>query len=101
MQVRPYLSVSTGPVFVASSAIGGAWGSTVTTAIGGQIGGGLDAQINRSFLIGGRLGYNFMSDLSGPAGGTVNFNGWEAGIELGWVFGKGRSSAEGQPGTHR
>jgi hypothetical protein len=99
MQVRPYVSVSTGPVFVASSAIGGAWGSTVTTAIGGQIGGGLDAQINRSFLIGGRLGYNFMSDLSGPAG--VNFNGWEAGIELAWVFGKGRSSAEGQPGTHR
>jgi hypothetical protein len=34
----------------------------------------------------GRLGYNFMSDLSGPAG--VNFNGGEAAIELGWVFGK-------------
>jgi hypothetical protein len=46
----------------------------------------------------GRLGYNFMSDLSGPAG--VNFNGWEAAIELGWVFGKGLSSGESQAGTN-
>ncbi|HEY7816771.1 MAG TPA: caspase family protein, partial [Vicinamibacteria bacterium] len=90
MQVRPYLSIATGPVWVASSEIGAGWGSTFTTAIGGQVGGGLDAQINRWFMIGGKLGYNFMSDLSGPAG--LNFNGWEAGIELGWVFGKGRSS---------
>jgi hypothetical protein len=85
-------------VWVASSEIGAGWGSTFTTAIGGQVGGGLDAQINRWFMIGGKLGYNFMSDLSGPAG--LNFNGWEAGIELGWVFGKGRSSGEAQAGTN-
>jgi hypothetical protein len=87
-QVRPYVSVATGPVWVVSSELDGGWGAAFTTAIGGQIGGGLDAQVNRWFMIGGRLGYNFMPDLS-PAG--VNFNGWEAAIELGWVFGKGRS----------
>jgi hypothetical protein len=92
IQVRPYVGIATGPVFVASSAIDTEWGSTFTTAIGAQISGGLDAQINRWFLIGGKLGYNFMSDLAGPT--SLSFNGWEAGIELGWVFGKGRSSGE-------
>ncbi len=96
MQVRPYVSIGTGPVWVVGAGAG--LTSTITTAIGGQIGGGLDAQINRSFMIGGRLGYNFTSDLSGPAWGRENFNGWEAGIELGWVFGKGRSSGESRPG---
>jgi hypothetical protein len=66
MQVRPYVSIATGPVFVASAGSGSA--STVTTAIGGQIGRGLDAQINRSFMIGAGLGYNFTSIFPDPSG---------------------------------
>jgi hypothetical protein len=90
MQVRPYVTAGTGPFIGIASQTGFGATSTVTGAIGGQFGGGLDAQITRSFMIGGRVGYNVISDFSTPLFGRNNFNGWEIGIEFGWVFGKGR-----------
>ncbi len=89
-QVRPYLAVAMGPFIGVGAQTGIGVTNTVSGAIGGQFGGGLDAQVTRSFMIGGRVGYNAMSDFATPIFGKDNFSGWEIAIELGWLFGKGR-----------
>ena len=62
-----------------------------TAAAGLQLGGGFDVQITRSFMMGARAGYNFVSDFATPLDGEDNFSGFEIGIEFGWVFGRGRN----------
>ena len=72
------------------------WRSDVrtVTAFGGQVGGGLDVQISRLIMLGGRVGFNFQTDFSSPIGGRDNYNGVEAGISLSFLLGKGTQPTE-------
>jgi hypothetical protein len=64
---------------------------------GGHVGGGLDIQFHRDFMLGVRGGYNFMSDFSQPLAGRDNFSGFEMGVEISWVFGQGKPPASARP----
>ena len=48
-------------------------------------------QFTRWLMIGVCGGYNFMGDFSEPLLGQTNLSGAEAGVSIGFVFGKGRS----------
>ena len=63
-------------------------------AFGGQVGGGLDVQISRLIMLGGRVGFNFQTDFSSPIGGRDNYNGVDAGISLSFLLGKGAAPRE-------
>ncbi len=90
---RPYLTAGAGPY------IGGETGSEVsgrvvqstrtTGSFGGHVGGGLDVQVSRHFMLGVDAGYNFMKDFSEPVGGRENYNGFELGVGISFLFGGG------------
>jgi hypothetical protein len=92
--VKPYLAVGFGPVIGARSGISGRLGSAFVEAqtaatVGGHTGAGVDVFLGRSWSIGVSAGYNWMADFSKTIGGHNNYSGFEAAVNLGWVFGKG------------
>lgn len=93
---KPYLTVSLGPVFGTSSGLavapGGVQaGSSTEAAIGGLVGGGIDAHASRRWSFGVEAGYRWMADFSRPVGGASNFHGFQLTAGVGWVFGNGDS----------
>jgi len=91
--LRPYISVEAG------SFIGSLEGRTVGEpsakwtqtmgSFGGQLGAGVDIQLNRHFMLGARAAYNLMTDFDEPVGGRDNYNGGEFRIGVSWLFGRG------------
>ncbi len=93
--VKPYLAAGLGPVAI------GASGSSVTSSgsfagaqsavtFGSYFGAGVDVLLGRHWSIGASVGYNWMADFSQAIGGRRNYSGLDAGINLGWIWGKGR-----------
>lgn len=95
---KPYLTGSIGP-YIGSGVEVRAYRTRTQTVVspGGHVGGGLDIQFHRDFILGIRGGYNFMSDFSQPIAGRDNFSGFEMGVEISWVFGKGKPPASVKP----
>lgn len=90
--VKPYVTASVGPYIASVDETGpyGSFSSHKATG-GGQIGAGLDMQVSRSFMLGVRSGYNFMSDFSSPLAGSHDYSGFELDVEFSWLFGKGKA----------
>lgn len=65
-----------------------AWKRTMRS-VGGQIGAGIDFQINRHVMLGARGGYNLMADFEEPLGGRDNYSGAEFSLGLSWLIGGG------------
>lgn len=91
---KPYLSASVGPVFGSSSGVVLASGSvqagsSMETAVGGLVGGGVDVHVGRRWSFGVEGGYRWMSDFSRPVGGVSNYRGFQLTAGFGWVFGRG------------
>jgi len=92
--VKPYLSAGIGPVIGATAGVsagrsGAVVGSKTQTTIGGLVGAGVDVHLARSFTMGISGGFNWMADFSEPMAGRDNFSGFDFGVSLGWLFGKG------------
>lgn len=91
--VRPFVSAGMG-TFVGSQ-VETSSGLTVVvesrtgTAMGGQIGAGVDFVLGRHILLGVSGGYNFMTDFDEPIGGSKNYGGPEFTFGIGYLFGKG------------
>jgi len=98
--VRPYLAVGLGPVFGGSSGAGiwvddGAFaGSRTRASIGGTIDAGVDFHLGRHWSLGVGGGYQWMVDFSEPVGARDNYSGFQLGVSIGWLFGKGSSPRE-------
>jgi hypothetical protein len=97
--VKPYLAAGLGPVIGASSAGGvdqsGAFaGSRTRATVGGNFGAGVDFLLGRHFTLGVEGGYQWMSDFSDPIGARDNYSGFQFGVNIGWLFGKGGAPIE-------
>src|SRR5262249_43669466 len=92
--LKPFVAAAVGPLIAASDGTFVGRG-TVTTGsetrgtFGTRIGGGFDVHMARSFSVGVDVGYNWMADFSHAVGLRSNFNGVQAAIGIGWLFGKG------------
>ena len=64
------------------------WKRTMRS-VGGQVGTGIDLQINRYLMVGARGGYNLMADFDEPLGGRDNYSGAEFSLGLSWIIGGG------------
>lgn len=91
--LRPFLAAAAGPYLGVESTWGVGPDSIKETrtqgSFGGYLGGGLDVQIGRYFMVDFNAGYNLMKDFSEPLGDKRNYNGFECGIGLSVLFGKG------------
>jgi hypothetical protein len=91
--LRPYLAGSAGPYIGVESTKGIGFGVTVNTttqgSFGGLLGGGLDIQMGRYMMADINVGYNIMKDFSEPLAGKKNYGGFEFGIGLSVLIGKG------------
>ncbi len=92
--VKPYLSAGIGPVVGATAGVsnthaGAVVGSKTQTSIGGLVGAGVDVHLARSFTLGLSGGFNWMIDFKENLGGRDNFSGFDFGVSLGWMFGRG------------
>jgi hypothetical protein len=97
--VRPYVAAGVGPVIGASSGAsadaGGAFaGSRTRASVGGSVGAGVDFLLGRHFTLGVEGGYQWMVDFSDPIGARDNYSGFQFGLNIGWLFGKGRAPIE-------
>ena len=95
--LKPFVAVALGPVigvsdgtFVGRGTVTA--GSETRGTFGTRIGGGFDVHLARSFSVGLDVGYNWMADFTHPVGLHENFNGVQAAIGIGWLFGKGYTS---------
>ena len=87
--IKPYVTGSVGPYIGSGKEVGTHTTKSVTVVSpGAHAGAGLDLQLHRSFMLGIRGGYNFMSDFSRPLAGRDNYSGFELGMEFSWLFGK-------------
>jgi hypothetical protein len=97
--VKPYLAVGVGPVIGASSGAGttldGAFaGARSRATVGGTLGGGVDFHLGRHWSLGVEAGYQWMADFSDPIGARDNYSGFQFGLNIGWLFGKGSAPRE-------
>ena len=92
--LRAQVSTSVGSFIghVAGATIGDGgeltWKRTMRS-VGGQIGAGLDLQVNRYLMLGARGGYNLMADFEAPLGGRDNYDGPQFSLGLSWLIGAG------------
>jgi len=91
---KPFIGAGLGPVIgISHRRVGSgdtAFNTTVTRAtLGGRIDAGIDVHVARSFSIGLDVAYSAMLNFSEPFGAHHNFNGAQASIGVGWLFGKG------------
>jgi len=92
--VKPYLLAGVGPVVgtVAGSVAsrpGFFTGARSEVALGGQLGGGVDFMLGRSWALNIEASYNFMQPFDRPIGPHDDYSGFELHVGIGWVFGKG------------
>jgi len=92
--VKPYLTAGLGPVVglrseVTSGPTRNVVGATRQTVIGGLVGAGVDVHLARSFTFGFNGGYNWMADFGEPLAGRDNYSGFDFGVSVGWLFGRG------------
>jgi hypothetical protein len=92
--VKPYLAAGLGPVIglrseVTSGAGRRVVGETWQATIGGNLGAGVDVHLARSFTLGLNGGLNWMANFEEPLAGQRNYSGFDFGVSLGWLFGKG------------
>jgi len=93
--LRPHLRIAVGPYIGGGSEEQTSWGSGVRTDVftvgtfGGNVAGGLEMKLSRSWMLGVSAGYNFMRDFSRPVGGRRNLSGYEMGVGISWLLGKG------------
>jgi len=97
--VRPYLAVGLGPVFGGSSGAsvsseGAFAGSRTRASVGGTIGAGVDFHLGRHWSVGVGGGYQWMVDFSEPVGARDNYSGFQLGVSIGWLFGRGSAPRE-------
>ena len=97
--VKPYLAAGLGPVIGESSGAGltheGAFaGSRTRGTVGGTLGAGVDFHLGRHASLGVGGGYQWMADFSEPIGARDNYSGFQIGLNVGWVFGKGSAPRE-------
>jgi hypothetical protein len=92
--VKFYLAAGLGPVWGAH--VGGSVsessvfaGTRVATTFGGTLGAGADVLIGRRWSLGVGAGYNWMADFPEPLGTRKNFSGFDAGVSIGWIWGRG------------
>jgi hypothetical protein len=92
--VKPYLAAGLGPVIGGSSGAGvspdGAFaGSRTRASVGGTLGAGVDFHLGRHWSLGVGGGYQWMADFAEPIGARDNYSGFQLGLNIGWLFGKG------------
>lgn len=91
--VRPFALAAVGPFVGSQTGTDVSPGVTMEarteTAMGGQLGAGVDFVIGRHFLTGLSIGYNLMTDFDQSVGGSKNYSGPTATINLGYIFGSG------------
>jgi hypothetical protein len=94
-KVRPYLAAAVGPYFGGSSVTAGETSGRAPTesrarvTLGGLVGGGVALRLGRSWMVDLGGGYTLTSDFSRPVSGRDNYNGFEVGIGIRWLFGGG------------
>jgi hypothetical protein len=57
--------------------------------LGGFVGGGADVLLGRRWSLGVAAGYRWMADFSQTIGTRKNYGGVDAGIGIGWMWGRG------------
>lgn len=57
------------------------------TVIGMRVGGGVDIELSRFFMVGMNAGYNFMPDFSQPLNEDINYSGGDIRFSLSLLFG--------------
>jgi uncharacterized caspase-like protein len=92
--LKPYLATSLGPIIgwrsgTAVTAESAFAGSRTIVSVAGHVGGGVDLHLSRSWTIGAFAGFNWMTDFADPIGATDNFSGFQLGVNVGWLFGRG------------
>jgi hypothetical protein len=93
--LKPYLVVGLGPVL--GSSVGSFVGTGAASfsgpqnqgTIGGNVGTALDIHVGRHWAFGVNAGYHWMVDFSEPVGARDNYSGFQVGVSIGWLFGKG------------
>ena len=90
-EIRPYLTLGMGTLIgtITESRVGSTISADVGTmgALAGQIGGGLDMQVGRHFMLDTKAAYNLVSDFEEPFAGRKNYSGVEVSIGLNFLFG--------------
>jgi hypothetical protein len=90
---RPYLAAGVGSYIGAEdkSEVGSqiVTETHTETAFGGYLGGGLDLQLSRRFMLGTAAGYHLMTDYSQPLGGRKNYSAPEFSLSISFLFGGG------------
>jgi hypothetical protein len=93
--LRAFLSAGVGPYLGVESrteidplAIKNTTTRTMGT-VGGYLGGGLDLQMGRYFMLGVSAGYNLIADFPDPLAGQKNYSGPEVGLGISVLIGKG------------
>lgn len=89
--LRPYLSAAVGPYLSVEST----WDAQLDRndrtrtrgSFGTYVGGGLDVQMGRYFMVGFNAGYHFVDDFSDPVADRKNYSGPEYGIGFSIIFG--------------
>jgi len=94
-RLRPFIKGSAGP-FVghqSSTTVDTlvAVGEHTETAIGGQLGAGVDFTLGKQFLLSIAVANNFMADFSEPIGGSENYGGPEFSVGISILLGGGNS----------
>jgi outer membrane protein W len=87
--VRPYLAAGVGSFmgFEASNSLL-AQSAHSESAFGGRVGGGVDVFLGNIVKLGAGVGYNAMVDFRTSVGARTNYNGFDASIGIGFVFGR-------------
>jgi hypothetical protein len=94
-KIRPYLAAAAGPYVGGSSVTSiGTSDRAVTenrsrVTFGGRLGGGVAVRLGRSWMVDLGGGYNLTSSFSRPVSGRDNYNGFEMGVSVSWLFGGG------------
>jgi hypothetical protein len=97
--VKPYLAVSLGPIIGSSSGSGVGAGeafseSRTRATFGGIVGAGVAFHVGRHFSLGVEAGYQWMADFAYYIGARDNYSGFQLGLNIGWLFGKGSPPLE-------
>lgn len=97
--VKPYLAAGLGPVIGSSEGAGMSLDATFAGArtrasVGGTVAAGVDFHLGRHFTLGVEGGYQWMADFSDPIGARDNYSGFQFGVNIGCLFGKGAPPLE-------
>jgi hypothetical protein len=88
-EVRTYLAAGIGS-FIGSEASNSLLAQSAHTesVFGGRVGAGLDVFLGSTVKLGANVGYNAMTDFRSTVGARKNYNGFDASVGIGFVFGR-------------